>query len=62
MEIENVKRVYLTDSEAQDIRDVIKMIDDIVVEFENYTHLEVFERLLDHYERNEGYVATEIDF
>jgi hypothetical protein len=62
MEIENVKRIYLTDSEAQDIRDVIKMTEDIAVEFENYTQLEIFERLLDHYERNDGYVATEIDF
>ena len=52
----------LTDSEAQDIHDVLKMIDDIAEEFDNYTRLEVFETLLDHYYRNEGHVATEIEF
>ena len=62
MNIENVKRVTLTDYEAQDICDVIKMIDSIEVEFDNYTRLEVFERLLDHYERNEGHIANEIEF
>jgi hypothetical protein len=62
MEIENVKRVNLTDSEAQNICDVLKMIDDIAEEFENYTRREIFVALLDHYYRNEGHVATEIDF
>lgn len=62
MEIENIKRVTLTDSEALDIHDVIEMIDSIAEEFDNYTRLEVFETLLDHYYRNEGHVATEIDF
>lgn len=62
MKIENVKRVTLTDFEADTICDVIKMIDDIEVEFDNYTRLEVFERLLDHYDRNEGHVANEIEF
>lgn len=62
MKIENVKRVSLTDLEADTICDVIEMIDSIEVKFNNYTRLGVFKRLLDHYDRNEGHIANEIEF
>ena len=62
MEIENIKKVTLTDYETDSIGETFYMIKKIADEFDNYTRLEVFERLLDHYDRNEGGIDNEIDF